>query len=62
MYDDGRIIVKEGHLGLKAESRCSTRKHMTLYGMEEIELQHKECKLNAAGALYAPFRSISGNQ
>ena len=31
IYDDGRIIVEEGHLGLKAES----------YGLEEVEVQHE---------------------
>ena len=28
LYDDGRMLVKEGHLGLKAESRRCTRGHL----------------------------------
>ena len=52
MHDDGRIIVEEGHLALNAESRCSTRRHLAHYGLEEIELQHEKCRLDAAGALY----------
>ena len=31
--------MKEGHLGQKAEPRCSTRKHLALYGLEKAELQ-----------------------
>ena len=31
VYDDRRIIVEEGHLGLTAESRCSTKEHLAPY-------------------------------
>ena len=51
-YDDGRIIKEEGQLGLKAESRCSTRKHLAPYGLEKVEIQHEGCRLGAAGVLY----------
>ena len=50
-----RILVEEGHLGLKAESRCSTKKHLASYGLQEVELQQKGARLDAAGALYVPL-------
>ena len=28
VYDDGRVIVGEGHVTLKAESRCRTRRNL----------------------------------
>ena len=46
VYVDGRIIVEEGHLGLKAESRCSTKKHLAPYGLQEFELQQKGSRLD----------------
>ena len=52
LYDDDRTIVEEGHLALKAQLRCSTRRHLAPYGLEEIEVQHEEPRLDAAGALY----------
>ena len=52
IYDGGRIIVEERHLGLKAESRCSTRKHLATCGVEELELQNEGCRFHTAGALY----------
>ena len=54
MYDDGRIIVEEGHVALKAESRCSTLRHLAPYGLKDIEL-HEKHKLDAAGTLYVPL-------
>ena len=55
VYDDGRIIVEEGQLGLKTESRCSTKKHLAPYGLQEVELQQKGSRLDSAGALYGPL-------
>ena len=56
VYDDDRNIVEEGHLGLKAESRCSERKHLAPYGLKEVELQHDGHRLDAAGgALHVPL-------
>ena len=51
VYDDGLVVVEEGHLGLWAESICSTRKHLAPYGLQEAEIQHDGHKLDAAGAL-----------
>ena len=52
VYDDGWTIVATGHLGLKAESIWSMGRHLAPYGLEEVELQHEGCRLDAAGALY----------
>ena len=52
IYDSGRMIMKEGHLTLQDKMKCSTRKHLALYGLEEVELQHEGQKLEAAGTLY----------
>ena len=41
MFSDGRVIVEEGPLGLKAEMVCSTRNHLAPYWLEEVELQHE---------------------
>ena len=39
-------------MGLKVELRCSTTRHLALYGFEEAELQHEGHTLDAAGAIY----------
>ena len=44
--------MEEGHLALKDELIFSTRRHLAPYGLEEVELQHDERKLDTAGALY----------
>ena len=51
IHDHGRIIVDEAHLGFMAESRCSTRKHLAPYRLEEVELHNEGCRLDEAGAL-----------
>ena len=56
VYDDRRVIVKEGHLVLKVESKCSTRKHLAPLRLEEVELQHEGQRLDAAGALYLALK------
>ena len=40
IYDSGRMIVEEGHLALEDENKFSTRRHLTPYGLEEVELRH----------------------
>ena len=52
IYDSGRMIKEEGHPALKDEMKCSTRKHLAPYGLDEVELQCKGRKLDAAGTLY----------
>ena len=56
IYDDGRMIVEEGHLALKDEMKFSTRKYLAPYGLQEVELQQEGRKLvDAAGVLYVPL-------
>ena len=55
IYDDGRMIVEEGHLALKDEIKFSTRKYLTSYGLQEVELQQEGWKLDAAGVLQVPL-------
>ena len=44
--------MEEGHLDLKVELRCSTRKYLAPYGLEEVEMQHEGHRLTASGDLY----------
>ena len=55
IYDDGRMIVKEGHLALKDEKKFGTRKYRAPCGLQDVELQHQGGKLDAAGVLYVPL-------
>ena len=55
VYDDGRMIVEEGHLALKDEMKFSTRKYRAPYGLQEVDLQQEGRKLDAAGVLYNPI-------
>ena len=55
MYDNRRMIVKEGHLALEDEMKVSTRRHLAPNGLAERELQHDGRRLNSAGALYVPL-------
>ena len=50
-YDSGRMIVGEGHLALKDDIKFNTRRHLTPYGLEEVELQHDGRKLDTTGTL-----------
>ena len=52
IWDDGRMIVEEGHIALKDEMKFATRKYRATYGMEELELRQEKKKLDAAGPLY----------
>ena len=52
IWDDGRMIVEEGHIALKDEMKFATRKYRAPYGMEELELRQEGKKLDAAGPLY----------
>ena len=55
IYDDGRMVVEEGHLALKDEMKFGTRKYRAPYGLQEVELQQEGQKLDAAGVLYVPL-------
>ena len=52
IYDDGGMIVEEGHMALKDDMMLATRKYRALYGLEELELRKEGKRLNAAGPLY----------
>ena len=52
IYDDGRIIVEEGHMALKDDMKFARRKYRAPYGLEELELRQDGKRLNAAGSLY----------
>ena len=52
---NGRMIMQEGHIALIDDLACSTRKHLALYGLEEVELRQERQKLDAAATLYIPI-------
>ena len=52
IYDDGRMIVREGHIALKDEMKFASRKYRASYGLENLELRQEGKKLDAAGSLY----------
>ena len=55
IYDDGRMIVEEGHLALKEEMKFVTRKYWAPYALKEVELQQDGRKMDASGVLYVPL-------
>ena len=59
IYDECRLIVEEGYLGLMTESTCSTRKHLAPpYGLEEVELYQKVSGLKGLALFMCPSRGI----
>ena len=52
VWDDGRMIVEEGHKVLKDEMKFATRKYRAPYGLEQMEMKQEGKELNAAGSLY----------
>ena len=52
IWDDGRMIVEEGHIALKDEMKFATRKYRAPYGLEQVEMRQKGKELDAAGLLY----------
>ena len=55
IYDDERMIVEEGHIALKDELKFGMRKYRAPYGLQEVQLQQGERKLDATGVLYVPL-------
>ena len=54
VWDDGRMIVNEGHIALKADDMLfATRKYRAPYGLEQVERRQKGKELDAAGPLHA---------
>ena len=52
VWDDGRMIVEEGHIALKDEMKFATRRYRAPYGLEQLEMRQEEKELDAAGPLY----------
>ena len=57
VWDDGRMIVEEGHIALKDEMKFATRKYTTrciwqVYGLDQLEMRQEGKELDAAGPLY----------
>ena len=52
IWDDGRMIVEEGHMALKDEMMFATKKYRTPYGLEQVEMKQEGKELDAAGLLY----------
>ena len=52
IWDDGRMIVEEGHIALKDEMKFASRKYRTPYGLEQVEIKQEGKELDAAGLLY----------
>ena len=52
IYDDGRMIVEEGHMALKDDMKLAIRKYREPYGLEELELRQEGRRLDAVGPLY----------
>ena len=52
IWDDGRMIVEEGHIALKDDMKFATRKYRAPYGLEQVEMRQEGRELDAAGSLY----------
>ena len=52
VWDDGRMIVEEGHIALKDEMKFATRKYQAPYELEQVEMKQEGKELDAAGLLY----------
>ena len=53
VWDDGRMIVEEGHIALKGdEMMFATRRYWAPYGLEQVEMRQEGKEMDAAGPLY----------
>ena len=55
VWDDGRMIVNEGHIALKGDEMVfgdTTRRYRAPYGLEQVEMRQEGKELDAAGPLY----------
>ena len=50
IWDDGRMIVEEGHIAPKDEMKFATRKYRAPYGLEQVEMRQEGRELDAAGS------------
>ena len=52
VWDDGRMIVEEGHIVLKDEMKFATRRYRAPFELEQLEIKQEEKEIEAAGPLY----------
>ena len=53
VWDDGRMIMNEGHIALKGDEMVfATRRYPAPYGLEQVEMRQEGKELDAAGPLY----------
>ena len=52
VWEDGRMIMEEGHIALKDEMKFATRKYRAAYGLKQLEMKQEERDLDAAGPLF----------
>ena len=52
VWDDGWMIMEEGHIALNVEMKFATRKYRASYGLEQVEMRQEWKGLDAAGPLY----------
>ena len=51
VWDDGRMIVEEGHIAMKDEIKFATRRYRAPYGLEQVEMK-QEGKRAGCGRLF----------
>ena len=51
VWDDGRMIVEEGHIVRKDGMKFATRKYRAPYGLEQVKMRQEGKELDAAGSL-----------
>ena len=49
IYDDGRMIVEEGHMPLKGDMMFATRKYRAPYGLEDLDLRQERKRISLDG-------------
>ena len=52
VWDDGKMIMEEGHIALADDMKFATRKYRAPYGLEQVEMRQEGKELDAAGQLY----------
>ena len=52
VWDDGKMIMKEGHIALADDMKFATRRYRAPYGLEQMEMRQEGKELDAAGQLY----------
>ena len=61
VWDDGRIIVNEGHIALRDdEILLATRRYRAPHGLEQVKKRQEGKELDAAGPLYVALTEHKG--